>query len=235
MQKKLILFDMDDTIVNFLEYYEVAFTETFKEVYGIRSKLEEIDFAGKTIPNIIREMGKLKGLDEEFVESRLNKALDIIAENFLERIGKTKDIGTQAVLPGARELLKELTDLGHSKGLLTGSTGRVGRKILEVTDLEKYFDVLTFGEEAETRAALFRLSMEKAEKKLGVKFRGRDIAMIGDSVRDVECGKEFSAMTIAVATGPHNHHDLELSKPDYIFNSLREYEKIVKIVSQNNP
>ncbi len=81
---------------------------------------------------------------------------------------------------------------------------------------------------------LFKLTIEKAEKKFGLEFRGRDIVMIGDSVRDVECGKKFSAMTIAVATGLHSYRELEMSKPDYIFNSLKDYSKIVEIVSQNN-
>ncbi len=234
MHRKLILFDMDDTLVNFLDYYKVAFTETFKEVYGVHSELDEIDFAGKTIPNILREVGGLKGLDKDFIESKLDVALEIIAENFLKSIDKTEDIGARTVLPGARELLKELTDLGYPIGLLTGSTGKVGRNILKFTGLGKYFDVLTFGEESNTRAGLFKLTIKKAEKKLGIKLKSSDIVMIGDSVRDVECGKKFSAITIAIASGHHSYRDLENSKPDYILNSLKDYKKIVEIISQNN-
>ena len=230
MQNRLILFDLDDTLVNFLEYYRIAFTVSFKEVYGIHSDLKEIDFAGKTMPNIIREMGKLKGINEDTLENNLEVALDTIASIFLKKINDSTDIKIRNVLPGAREILEKLSSLGYRIGLLTGSTGKVAKKILEITDLKKYFDILTFGEEADSREGLFKLSLEKAKKRFNIDFKGRDVIMIGDSIRDVDCGKKFSAVTIAVTTGHHSYEELKGFKPDYIADGLEEIGEIIKIL-----
>ncbi|KON28573.1 hypothetical protein AC481_01475 [miscellaneous Crenarchaeota group archaeon SMTZ-80] len=232
MQNRLILFDLDDTLVNFLEYYQIAFTEAFKEVYGIQSDLKEIDFAGKTIPNIIREMGELKGIDKNTLENDLEIALDAISNIFFKSISNSNEIKIRNILPGAREILEKLSSLDYPIGLLTGSTGKIARKILEVTDLKKYFDILTFGEEADDREGLFNLSLERAEKKFNIKFRGSEIVMIGDSIRDVDCGKKFSAITIAVTTGHHSYEKLKRLKPDYILDDLGEIERVIKAINQ---
>jgi phosphoglycolate phosphatase len=229
MNSKFIIFDLDDTLVNFMEHYNVAFSETFKEIFGINSNLDEIDFAGKTIPNIIRELGELKGIEQKLIEKKLDNALDCIANKFFKSINEIKN-ADKYILPGANELLKELVNLGFVIGLMTGSTSKIASKILQVTALLKYFDILTFGEEAKDRDGLLRKSLEKAEKKFGIKFTKESVIIIGDSIRDIECGKKISALVIVVATGHHSYDVLKKRNPDYIFNSLRNYKELVEII-----
>jgi beta-phosphoglucomutase-like phosphatase (HAD superfamily) len=162
MIRKFIIFDLDDTLVNFMQHYNIAFSETFKEIYGVNSNLDEIDFAGKTIPNIIRELGELKGIEQELIEKKIDNALDCIADKFFKRVSEIKN-ADKYILPGVNELLKEIVNLGFVIGLMTGSTSKIASKILQVTDLLKYFDTLTFGEEAEDRDGLLKKSLEKAK------------------------------------------------------------------------
>lgn len=229
MNSKFIIFDLDDTLVNFMEHYNVAFSETFKEIFGIDSKLDEIDFAGKTIPNIIKELGELKGIEQKLIEKRLDNALDCITDKFFKSVSEIKN-ADKYLLPGANELLKELVNLGFVIGLMTGSTSKIASKILQITDLLKYFDILTFGEEAKDRDGLLRKSLEKAEKKFGIEFTKESVIIIGDSIRDIECGKKISALVIVVATGYHSYDVLKGHNPDYIFNSLRNYKELVEII-----
>jgi phosphoglycolate phosphatase len=229
MISKFIIFDLDDTLVNFMEHYNVAFSETFKEIYGINSNLDEIDFAGKTIPNIIRELGELKGIEQELIEKRLDYALDCIADKFFKSVSEIKNTD-KYILPGVNELLRKLANLGFVIGLMTGSTSKIASKILQVTDLLKYFDILTFGDEAKDRDDLLRKSLEKAKKKAGIEFTKKSVIIVGDSIRDIECGKKISALIIAVATGYHSYDVLKEHNPDYIFDSLRNYKEIVKII-----
>jgi hypothetical protein len=49
-------------------------------------------------------------------------------------------------------------------------------------------------------------------------------------VRDVECGKQLNALTIAVATGFHSEEELLSKKPDYLFENLENYWKVLKII-----
>ena len=59
-----------------------------------------------------------------------------------------------------------------------------------------------------------------------------DIIIIGDSLRDIECGKLFNALTIAVATGFHSRDQLLAASPDYLFMDLRDYQKVLAAIEQ---
>jgi phosphoglycolate phosphatase len=54
--------------------------------------------------------------------------------------------------------------------------------------------------------------------------------IIGDSIRDVECGRLFGALTIAVATGFHSKEELLKAEPDYPFDNLKNYRKVLKAI-----
>ncbi|MBE3088525.1 MAG: HAD family hydrolase [Chloroflexi bacterium] len=70
------------------------------------------------------------------------------------------------------------------------------------------------------------LSFE-AERLRGQRFEGKDIVLIGDSVRDIDSGKELNAMTIAVATGVHSEKVLAEHQPDFLFRSLKELFRLL--------
>jgi phosphoglycolate phosphatase-like HAD superfamily hydrolase len=77
---------------------------------------------------------------------------------------------------------------------------------------------------------MVKLAINKAEKSTGREFRDKNIVIIGDSVRDIECGKLFSALTIAVATGFHSEEELLKVEPDYLFDNLKDYRKVLKAI-----
>jgi len=54
--------------------------------------------------------------------------------------------------------------------------------------------------------------------------------IIGDSLRDIDCGKQLQALTIAVATGFNSEEELSKRKPDYLFKSLKEYRKVLEAI-----
>ena len=174
----------------------------------------------------------MKGIKKELIENKLDMALECIANNFHRSISMTNDI-ERYLLPGAKKLLIRLVDLGYVISLMTGSTSKVAKEILKLTGLDKFFNTLTFGEEAKNRDGLFQISIKKIEKKFGREFRGKAIVMIGDSIRDIECGKKFSALTIAVATGHHSQEDLKKHNPDHILDSLEDYDNIIEIISKD--
>ena len=60
------------------------------------------------------------------------------------------------------------------------------------------------------------------------------MVIIGDSVRDVECGKEFNALTIAVATGFHTREQLLAAGPDYLFDSLEDYRRVLEVITSES-
>lgn len=215
---KLILFDLDQTLIDALEHHEVAFERTFDEVFDVEAKLTEIEFAGKTIPQIIRELAEFKGIPKEKVDSRLSKAVERIGLSFKESV----ETGEVDVLPGARELLEELRNREQVLGIVTGTIEDVARAILEESGLEKYFDVFAFGSESEDRDELVRLAISKAEEEFDEEFHGEDVIIVGDSIHDIDSGKAHNALTIIVTTGFHSEEELKEHSPDFMFQDLTD-------------
>jgi len=79
---------------------------------------------------------------------------------------------------------------------------------------------------------MIRAAIKKVKETTGREFYGTDIVVIGDSIRDVECGKEFNAITIAVATGQHTPDQLIELKPDLLVKSLAEIKAIIEVIGQ---
>jgi phosphoglycolate phosphatase-like HAD superfamily hydrolase len=77
---------------------------------------------------------------------------------------------------------------------------------------------------------MVRLAIDKAEKSTGRQFRDKNVVIIGDSLRDIECGKLFNARTIAVATGFHSQEELLKAGPDYLFDSLKDHRRVLKAI-----
>jgi len=222
---KLILFDVDQTLVDALVHHEAAYEGMFKEVFRADVKLTDISFAGKTVPNIIREMAELKGVPNDVVEQRFNEAIKRLEEIFRESVGK----GKVRVLPGVKELLRELKRRGHLLGILTGNPEGMTQSMLEKSGLKDYFDLFVYGSEGRDRIELVRVAMDEARRKFGGEFSGKNIVIVGDSIHDIDSGKPHGALTIAVATGFHSKEELLKHRPDYLFGDLTD-PKVLEVL-----
>jgi len=222
---KLILFDVDQTLVDALEHHEVAFRKAFKEVFNVDAELTEINFYGKTVPNIIRELAGLKGIPRGAIESKLTETIERVEYFFRESVRK----GEVKVLPGVRELLEELKRTKHFLGVVTGNPEGITQSILEKGKIRDYIDIFAYGSEGKDRVELVAIAISRAERKFGTKFLGKNVAIVGDSIHDIESGKPFGALTIAVNTGFHSKEELMKQAPDYIFRDLTD-PKILEVL-----
>jgi len=222
---KLILFDVDQTLVDALAHHNVAYEKAFKVVFNVDAQLTAIKFAGEIVPNIIRELGKLKGIPNDVVESNLTEVIERVESFFKESVDK----GEIRVLPGVRELLEKLKERNYILGVVTGNPEGITRSILENSKLKGYFDILVYGSEGKGRVELVGLAIAEAERKLDTKFSGKDVVIVGDSIHDIECGKPHGSLTIAVATGFYSKEELMKHSPDYLFNDLAD-PKILEVL-----
>lgn len=70
--KKLALFDIDKTLIKSSNGHKVAFSIAFQEVYGINTSINIIQYSGMTDQQIIFDVLKANGLDEEKIKFKLN-------------------------------------------------------------------------------------------------------------------------------------------------------------------
>lgn len=224
---KLIIFDMDQTLVDFISIHQQTTHQLFKKFFKVDAGLEEVDFSGRSMAENFIDLARLKNISREEVQKNADKLLETYETLFGQNIPPN---GSSHVLLGVKELLEELVRTDHVVVLYTGDSPGVVKHVLASTGLGKYFKFCVYGTEARTRVDMVKLAMKKAEEMNGTKLEGKDVVIIGDSVRDIDCGKEVDALTIAIATGPHWQEELAAHRPDFLFKDMVDYKKVLAAI-----
>ncbi len=224
---KLVIFDLDQTLVELTDVHDRVTRRTLKKVLGIDAGMSDVDYAGRTMTDSWHELARRRGISDEAYWA---KVPEILSSFEADLPGAIPPDPAKYVLPGARELLEELSHTDNLVILYTGDSPGVARAILRAAGLEKYFALCFFGTEVAQRADMVRAAIKKAEESTGRQFQGKDVVIIGDSIRDVACGQVFGARTIAVATGFYSKEDLLATGPDHLVDSLRDYRAVLKLI-----
>lgn len=223
---KLVIFDLDQTLVDVLGVHDAAVQELFRREFGIKASLMEIDFAGRSIQQNLLALAYKKSVPDATI-ARTGIITDIYDNIFIEKL---PDNAVYAVLPGVFPLLKTLEKKGHLTGLYTGDSDKIANAVLHATGLDHFLKLRVGSDEANTRADQLKLVVSKAENIVNRTFRKASVVVIGDSVRDIDSGREIGAVTIAVTTGPHTEKELGQHRPDYLFPSLNDYQLVIEAV-----
>jgi phosphoglycolate phosphatase len=224
---KLIIFDMDQTLVDFVAVHDGAAKMLFRNEFGVEARLTEVDCAGKALLQSFAEIAKMKGIPAERITDHGPELLTSYEKYFGELIREVKG---DPILPGVIPLLEELSKTDNLVALYTGDSQGIVKHVFDATGLGKFFRFAVCANEAKTRAGMVELAVARAEKLTGKGFKGKDIVIIGDSVRDIEAGKAMGAFTISVATGSHSEADLAEHKPDRLFRDLSDYRKVLRAI-----
>jgi len=226
---KLVVFDMDQTLVDFLPVHDEAARRLFKEFFGVNARLSELDFSGKSLIENFNELARLKNIREDAFQGRRKQLLQTYETAFGESLPRN---ATKYILPGVKKLLNGLSKTDHVVALYTGDSREIVNQVFRATGLGRYFKFRFYGTEVESRTDMIRLAIAEAKKLTGQRFEGKNLVIIGDSVRDVECGKAFGALIIAVATGVHSQEELREAGADYVFGNLRDYRKVLQAIDR---
>jgi len=224
---KLIIFDLDQTLVDFLSVHDEATGKLFKKFFKVDARLTEIDFTGRSLTGNFAELARLKHVPEDVLQNKSSQLLESYETAFGQSLPRD---APKHVLPGVRELLTELSRTDHIVALYTGDSSGIVDQVFRATGLGRYFKFCFYGTEVQTRSDMVRLAIDRAEKSTGCQFRDKNVVIIGDSLRDIECGKLFNALTIAVATGFHSKEELLKAGPDYLFDSLKDYRRVLNAI-----
>ena len=114
---RLILFDVDRTLIGRSQCHHDAFSYAFKKVYDVDVDIRIIDYGGMTDPDIAIQVLKKIGLNESEILPKLDQCMDMIVDYFQNNIKRDKI----PILPGVRALLELLTNDGILLGLITGN------------------------------------------------------------------------------------------------------------------
>jgi phosphoglycolate phosphatase-like HAD superfamily hydrolase len=225
---KLIIFDMDQTLIELIEVHDEAARQLFQRFFGVDARLTNIDYAGKSLFESFHQLAKLNHVSEETFLSKKGQLLQSYEDAFVHNIPADT---SKFVLPGVESLLAELTKMGDVIMLYTGDSKAIVEAVLKTTGLGKYFAACFYGTEVSRRADMITLALKRAKELAGKDFKGKDIVIIGDSLRDIEVSKQIDALMISVATGVYSEEELRKSGADYVFKDLSNYRQVINTIN----
>jgi len=228
---KLVIFDLDQTLVEALVVHNETMCRLFQRFYGVDARFTEVDFTGRSLAENITALALLKGISGETTRNNLKDMLATYDAIFAQVMPED---GRKYLLPGVIPLLEALQKAGAVLVLYTGDSRAVAQTICRAARLGGYFRQSFYGTEVAARPDMVRGAIHWAEGDTGKKFRGKSIVVIGDSLRDIECGKQFGAVKIAVATGHHSVAALRAAEPDFLFSDLADTKKVIRAALGRN-
>ena len=219
---RLILFDIDGTILVARGAGRRALALALEAVYGTAGSLDSYDLRGATDPRIVFDVMEGTGLGREAVRAGLDDCFEAYARGLAAEIGDGANVVT---LPGITDLVQRLhADTDVLLGLLTGNIEAGARIKLEPTGLSPYFRLGAYGSDHLDRRQLPSLAARRAHALVGVPFAPEQVVVIGDTPRDIECARHFGAVAVAVATGQFTRAALEAERPDLLFDDFADVE-----------
>ena len=219
----LILFDIDGTLVRGGPA-KVAFHTAMLETFGTAGSIDSHDFSGKTDPQIARELLTDAGLEDSAVDAGLAELWD----RYIGELEAHIDGNPMKLLPGVAGLIEALdAEPGVALGLVTGNIVRGARLKLGSVGLAQRLTVGAYGSDHEIRERLPAVALERAFEAWGRRFPAESAVIVGDTPRDVECGKHEGMRTLAVATGRIPRERLERAGADAVFDDLSDVASVM--------
>ena len=220
--KRLLLFDIDSTLINTGGAGVQALKLASKKTFGVDDDLSGIEIAGRTDSGIARQILAKHGKKPTTEDVRA--FLDIYVELLPQKLASCDG----QVLAGIRQLLDRLQSRPHlTLGLLTGNLARGAQLKLEYYGLWKYFRFGAFADDHHDRNQLGMVACKRGREHTGWDFEPSRVDVIGDTEHDVACGKAIGARTVAIASGSRSREALAQSSPDFLFNDLSQTDEVI--------
>ncbi len=221
---RLILFDVDGTLVDARGAGSRALLMTLAELYGRPFSRNGIHFAGRTDRAILTDLMVANGLPPSEVAAALETVFRALPRLMQVETERTPS----APYPGVRELLDELVGKsGVVLGLLTGNMQATAHLKLASAGIDSSrFAVGAFGDESADRNALPPAALRRAEAWLGRPVSAAIV--VGDTPADIECARSNGMSSLAVGTGAYPVAELEAHRPDFLFPDLTPVQAVVR-------
>ena len=223
---RIILFDIDMTLIRSQGAGRSAMNGAFSEAFGIEAATEGISVGGRTDRAIFAQIIATHRLppDAEAAFQRVSAA-------YLQRLAGSLAARPGVVLPGVEALLPLLQQSHGAVGLATGNMRRGAETKLAHHGLWHWFSGGGFGDDTPVRADLVRAGIRDMAALLGIDADPRETIVIGDTPLDVEAARAVGARALAVATGSHTIEALRESGADWVLDDLSDTDAVMKLLA----
>jgi phosphoglycolate phosphatase-like HAD superfamily hydrolase len=215
---RLVLFDIDGTLVNTGHAGTQAFAKTFATEFNLYHGAEKMKFAGRTDVSLVREFFKIHGLPET------PEHFSQFFERYVFWLDHILTRSNGNACKGVREFIRDLQALPNPPvlGLLTGNI-RLGAELkLRHFGLWEIFETGAFADDHEDRNHIAVAALERGRRVVGENLQPQEMIVVGDTPFDIRCGKFIGAKVLAVATGGATLEELKKHEPDWALKDLTQ-------------
>jgi phosphoglycolate phosphatase len=215
---RVLLFDIDGTLVSTGGAGAAAWKRAFEDIHGIAADIGQYTDAGMPDPDV-----GAKTFEAVLHRSPTRHELAQLLQRRLEYMPETvAESERYRVLPGVRERLRQLSHDGHLLGLVTGNVDGAAHIKLQRGDLNRWFTFGAYASAGMDRAAIVSEAVGRAEAIVGRELPNSEIYVIGDTPRDIAAAHAVGCTAIAVATGSHDSAALRDAGADHVLETLEQ-------------
>lgn len=215
---KLIIFDINGTIIKRDERTDLPYSIAINKLLGAKNAMEGVDTSARSDKDVFIEV--LKNFNINFTDSIWEKFLSLYRKE-LDTF-KNTDIWRENV--DVVDFIKYLSAKKYPLALISGELTIGAKYKLEKIGVWNFFLTGGFGEDALRRFDIADIALKKILDIHKEKFS--DIFVIGDTVLDIQTARHLNAKSIAITTGSHSKDKLLSENPDYCIDSFSEIKNI---------
>lgn len=216
---KLILFDIDGTLVDCDGQARPVFKTALTDVFGEAGDVDTYDFSGRTDTRIVYDLMTGAGHDHHDVLA----GIPAVRERYLAGLDRALDGERVRLMPGVGALLDALAARDDIVlALLTGNWERGARIKLSRHDLNRFFSFGSFGDDVLDRNDLPPIAWARALDRVQRHFTPEETLIVGDSLLDIACARANQIPVLAVATGKTPARTLATAEPDWLLADLAD-------------
>lgn len=222
--KKLLLWDIDGTLLTLSGLGRDASNQAFQKLYGKGKIIAGREMAGKTDLQILEMFFERNDIQYKDLLNESLKVKDLYF-NYLQKALKLSD--KPVIYPAVKEvLIRYHNKPNYVNALLTGNYKITAQLKLEFFDLWSYFEFGAFGDYTTKREELIPVALDEFKSLYGEEIDSSHIYVIGDTPHDIEICKPYKINSIAVATGGHSQKNLEHYEPTFLIKNLQDFPNI---------
>jgi phosphoglycolate phosphatase-like HAD superfamily hydrolase len=215
---RILLFDIDGTLVATGGAGAVAWRRAFEDLHGIPADIGQFTDAGMTDPDVGAKTFEAV-IHRQPTPHELAQLVQRRLEYLPEAVAESKGY---KVLPGVPDRLRQLSREGHLLGLITGNGDGAAFVKLARGDLMRWFTFGAYATAGVDRPGIVRRAVERGEAVLGTDVPNADICVIGDTPLDIDAAHAVGCTAIAVATGHYDAAALREAGADHVLETLEE-------------
>ena len=226
---RLVLWDIDGTLVHTAGHGREAFMEAFERLFGRPPEEDSVAMAGRTDHAIALDLLERNGVVRP--AERLPRMFEELHEALMRRRELIAEQGYAQ--PGVRDALLAVGESGQFlQSLMTGNIEANARLKLAAFGLDSLvdFEVGGYGSEHGSRSALVEVARRKAKARHGIDVPVGDTLVVGDTPLDVQAARAAGARAVAVATGPYGTSELEQARPQAVLADLRDTTALLDVL-----